>query len=142
MEKTTPNSPRNMNTANPFADDGNEFNSIKQQGDDQKQLNTEYKEDYEGWKPIKARRLMRKQALWDMPNAIPGMRDPEQGVGSPFSGAGESPNPDRYQQKTKTWPSTQRQVLLYKRNKAGELEIEPQDTLNETVYNYGEESAS
>jgi hypothetical protein len=86
MEKKDP--ARNLNRANPFKSSTEKVNQV---GDDQEQLEKGFKPDYEGWAPIMARMIMRKQALWDMPNMIPGMTDPSQGYGAPWMAAGESP---------------------------------------------------
>jgi hypothetical protein len=134
-----------MNEANPFTD---EFNEIKQQGDDQKEQEQEGVNDYDGWRSIMARRIMRKQALWDMPA--------NQGGGAGGTGpigvmapnpvmSGTDPNdpgkfqlapPKRWQQTTTDKGYNQKK---YTRENNSELGTEENSTPNETVYNYGEE---
>jgi hypothetical protein len=79
-----------------------------------------FKPDFEGFAPMMARRQMRKKALFDMPNVIPGMRDPQNGPQSPWGAAGESPDPNNIVEKRwdDVWDKTKRQKNFVRKDNA------------------------
>lgn len=88
---------KNMNRTNPFVDNGG---TVKQTGDDQALLQKNFN-DMGGFEPVMARRRRNlRMALWDTELLIPGMRDTQEGWGSPFEGMGQAdgidqPHPQR-----------------------------------------------
>jgi len=101
-EESEEKSNHNTNRSNPFKGG---IDPIKQQGDDQEQLDNTFT-DKGGYLPIMAgireRRQIRK-ALFDTQLMIPGMSDPGQGYGSPFMGAGEVNPRDPMPAKQRDW---------------------------------------
>jgi hypothetical protein len=78
---------KNQNKTNPFKQGGE---PTLQTGDDQPGLGFGFN-DQGGYLPVMASRLYRlKVALWDSSLTVPGMKDPSEGWGAPYMGAGEA----------------------------------------------------
>ena len=136
-----PKSDRNLNKTNPFTP---ELGITQQTGDDQKQQQETFN-DQGGWLPILARRQVRK-ALFDTELMIPGMKDPGQGYGAPWMGAGEVNPRDPEEMKKRDWSfetdKTRTQRLYIRNNKRKVQEPSVTDEYNEGVTDLSSESTS
>jgi hypothetical protein len=130
---------RPVSSPNPFRAVGE---SETEQGDDQDQMGQSVTPGYEGAKNIMARMVMRKQALWDMPNRIPGMADPQQGVGAPWTGAGEMPmnrdQPDRVKWEESLPQRSKSNKKMTREQDDDKVSVRENDPLDPTTYNYSE----